>query len=132
MRSTMQDVPLTITTILRHAARVNGDRTVTTAMGGGRYRTITYRELGEQVGRLANAPSWTGRHRRPAGRRRSCGTTPNTLRCIWPHPSMGAVLHTLNIRLSADQIAYIANEAQDQVMVADLSLTAQPRRYCRC
>ena len=38
---------------------------------------------------------------------------------------MGAVLHTLNIRLSAEQIAYIANEAEDQVIIADLSLTAQ-------
>ena len=40
-------------------------------------------------------------------------------------PSMGAVLHTLNIRLSPEQIAFIANEAEDQVIVADLSLTAQ-------
>ena len=37
-------------------------------------------------------------------------------------PSMGAVLHTLNIRLSPEQIAYIANEAEDQVIIADLSL----------
>ena len=40
-------------------------------------------------------------------------------------PSMGAVLHTLNIRLSPEQIAFIANEAEDQVIIADLSLTAQ-------
>jgi acyl-CoA synthetase (AMP-forming)/AMP-acid ligase II len=31
-------------------------------------------------------------------------------------PSMGAVLHTLNIRLSPEQIAYIANEAEDQMI----------------
>ena len=55
MRSTMQDVPLTVTTILRYAAGVNGDRTVTTAMGDGRYRATSYRELGEQAARLANA-----------------------------------------------------------------------------
>src|SRR6185369_9796721 len=36
-----------------------------------------------------------------------------------------AVLHTLNIRLSPEQIAYIANEAEDQVIVADVALTAQ-------
>ena len=35
---------------------------------------------------------------------------------------MGAVLHTLNIRLSPEQIAYIANEAEDQVIIADLSV----------
>jgi fatty-acyl-CoA synthase len=40
-------------------------------------------------------------------------------------PVMGAVLHTLNIRLSAEQIAYIANEAEDQVIIADLSVAPQ-------
>ena len=40
-------------------------------------------------------------------------------------PSMGAVLHTLNIRLSPEQIAFIANEAEDQVIIADLSLAGQ-------
>ncbi len=38
---------------------------------------------------------------------------------------MGAVLHTLNIRLSPEQIAYIANEAEDQVIIADLSVAGQ-------
>jgi fatty-acyl-CoA synthase len=120
----MQDVPLTVAAIMRHAVRVSGDRTVTTAMGDGRYRTTSYRELGEQVGRLANAL-------------RSLGITGDDrvgtfmwnnaehLAVYLAAPSMGAVLHTLNIRLSAEQIAFIANEAQDQVIVADVSLTAQ-------
>jgi fatty-acyl-CoA synthase len=37
-------------------------------------------------------------------------------------PSMGAVLHTLNIRLFPDQIAFVANEAEDRVIFADVSL----------
>jgi fatty-acyl-CoA synthase len=37
-------------------------------------------------------------------------------------PSMGAVLHTLNIRLFPEQIAYVANEAEDRVVVVDISL----------
>jgi len=37
-------------------------------------------------------------------------------------PSMGAVLHTLNIRLFPEQVAYIANEAEDQVVLVDMSL----------
>ena len=37
-------------------------------------------------------------------------------------PSMGAVLHTLNIRLFPDQVAYVANEAEDQVILVDMSL----------
>ena len=36
-------------------------------------------------------------------------------------PSMGAVMHTLNIRLSPEQIAFIANEAEDQVIIANVS-----------
>ena len=37
-------------------------------------------------------------------------------------PSMGAVLHTLNIRLFPEQIEFVANEAEDQVVIADMSL----------
>ena len=124
MQSTMQDVPLTVTTIMRYACEVNGDRTVTTAMGEGRYRTSTYRELGEQVGRLANALRELG----ITGDDR-VGTfmwnNAEHLAAYLAVPSMGAVLHTLNIRLSPEQIAYIANEAEDMVIIADLSLTEQ-------
>ena len=37
-------------------------------------------------------------------------------------PSMGAVLHTLNIRLFPDQLVYIANHAEDRVVIVDDSL----------
>jgi fatty-acyl-CoA synthase len=124
MRSTMQDFPLTVTTILRHATEVNGHRTVTTALGGGRYRTITYRELGDQVGRLANVLRGLG----VTGDQRVATFMWNNaehLAVYLAAPAIGAVLHTLNIRLSAEQIAFIANEAEDSVIVADLSLTAQ-------
>ncbi len=124
MRSTMQDVPLTVATIMRYAADVNGDRTVTTAMGRGCYRTTTYRELGEQAARLANALRGFG----IAGDDRVGTFMWNNAEHLTAYvavPSMGAVLHTLNIRLSPEQIAYIANEAEDQVIVADVALTAQ-------
>lgn len=123
MLSTMQDVPLTVAAILRHAVGVSGDRTVTTAMGDGRYRSISYRELGEQVGRLANALRGLG----ITGDDR-VGTfmwnNAEHLAVYLAAPSMGAVLHTLNIRLSPEQIAFIANEAEDKVIVVDVSLTA--------
>ena len=124
MQSTMQDVPLTITTIMRYACEVNGDRTVTTAMGDGRHRTCTYRELGEQVGRLANALRGLG----VTGDDRVATFMWNNVEHVAAYlavPSMGAVLHTLNIRLSAEQIAFVANEAQDRVIIADHSLLAQ-------
>ncbi len=117
----MQNWPLTVTAILRHACGVNGDRTVTTAEGQGRYRTISYRELGGQVAQLAHALGGLGI---TGGDR--VGTfmwnTTEHLAAYLAVPAMGAVLHTLNIRLSAEQIAYIANEAADQVVIADASV----------
>ncbi|OMB96137.1 long-chain fatty acid--CoA ligase [Mycobacterium sp. NS-7484] len=121
MDSTMQNWPLTITAILRHACGVNGDRTVTTAVGEGRYRTISYRELGEQAARLANALRGLGVD---GDDRVGTFMWNNTehLAAYLAVPAMGAVLHTLNIRLSPEQIAYIANEAADRVVIADASL----------
>jgi fatty-acyl-CoA synthase len=124
MRSTMQDRPLTIAAIMRHAATVNGDRAVTTATGEGGYRTMSYRELGDRAARLANALRGLG----VTGDER-VGTfmwnNAEHLAAYLAVPSMGAVLHTLNIRLSPEQIAFIANEAEDKVIIADVSLVAQ-------
>ncbi len=52
----------------------------------------------------------------------SSGTTRNIWRRTAPSPAMGAVLHTLNIRLSAEQIRYVANHAEDRVIIVDSSL----------
>ncbi|MGA5542574.1 long-chain fatty acid--CoA ligase [Mycobacterium sp. NPDC051198] len=121
MKSTMQNWPLTITAILRHACGVNGDRTVTTACGEGGYRTINYRELGGQAAQLAHALRGLGID---GDQRVGTFMWNNTehLVAYLTVPAMGAVLHTLNIRLSAEQIAYIANEAADQVVIADASV----------
>ncbi len=120
MYSTMQDFPLTITAILRHAVDVHGDRTVTTAAGGG-YRHRTYRELGMQVAALANALRGLG----VTGDQRVATFMWNNeehLAAYLAAPAMGAVLHTLNIRLFAEQIVFVANEAEDQVILSDISL----------
>lgn len=117
----MQNWPLTITAILRHACGVNGDRTVTTACGEGRYHTISYRELGAQAAQLAHALRGLGVD---GDQRVGTFMWNNTehLAAYLAVPAMGAVLHTLNIRLSAEQIAYIANEAADSVVIADGSV----------
>ena len=86
--------------------------------------TRPYRELGEQAGRLANALRRIG----ITGDQRVATFMWNNAEHLTAYmavPSMGAVLHTLNIRLSPEQIAFIANEAEDQVIIADLSLAGQ-------
>ncbi len=120
MDSTMQDFPLTIAAIMRHGCGVHGARTVTTATGEG-YRRTTHRELGQQAGRLANALRRVG----VTGDQRVATFMWNNVEHLATYlavPSMGAVLHTLNIRLFPEQIAYIANEAEDRVVLVDLSL----------
>jgi fatty-acyl-CoA synthase len=119
--STMQNWPLTITAILRHACGVNGDRVVTTATGQGGHRSTTYREVGEQAARLAHALRGLG----ITGDQRVATFQWNNAEHLTAYlaaPAMGAVLHTLNIRLSPEQIAFIANEAEDQVIIVDASL----------
>ncbi|MHA7648448.1 fatty acid--CoA ligase [Mycobacterium sp. ML4] len=120
MYSTMQDFPLTITAIMRHGCGVHGSREVITATGDG-YRRMTYRELGQQAAQLANALRRLG----VSGDQRVATFMWNNAEHLATYlaaPSMGAVLHTLNIRLFPHQIAYVANEAEDQVVLVDMSL----------
>ena len=120
MDSTMQDFPLTITAIMRHGCDIHAARTVTTATGAG-YRHTSYRELGQQAAQLANALRRLG----VAGDQRVATFMWNNAEHLATYlavPSMGAVLHTLNIRLFPEQIAYVANEAEDQVVLVDVSL----------
>ncbi|WP_310773307.1 fatty acid--CoA ligase [Mycobacterium sp. Z3061] len=120
MYSTMQEFPLTITAIMRHGCGVHGLREAITATGDG-YRRITYRELGQQAAQLANALRSLG----VTGDQRVATFMWNNAEHLATYlavPSMGAVLHTLNIRLFPHQIAYVANEAEDQVVLVDMSL----------
>jgi fatty-acyl-CoA synthase len=120
MYSTMQSFPLTITAILRHASSVHGARKVTTATGTG-YRDCSYAELGRQAAQLANALRRVG----VTGDQRVATFMWNNAEHLTAYmavPAMGAVLHTLNIRLFPEQIVYVANEAEDQVVLVDLSL----------
>ncbi len=102
MRSTMQDVPLTIGSLTRHGTTVHRDSEVVTATEDGT-RRLSYGELGTRVARLANALRSLG----VTGDQR-VGTfmwnNSEHLEAYLAVPSMGAVLHTLNIRLPADQL----------------------------
>lgn len=120
MYSTMQEFPLTITAIMRHGCGVHGARQVITATGD-EYQHTSYREVGRQAAQLANALRGLG----ITGDQRVATFMWNNTEHLTVYlavPSMGAVLHTLNIRLFAEQIAYVANEAEDQVVLVDLSL----------
>lgn len=120
MRSTMQDFPLTLTGILRHGTGWNSGRRVTTATSDG-YREISYGELGTRVAQLAHGLRQLGV---ADGDRVATFMWNNQehLEAYFAAPCMGAVLHTLNIRLAGEQIAFIANQAEDRVVLVDMSL----------
>ncbi|WP_089212423.1 fatty acid--CoA ligase [Streptosporangium subroseum] len=120
MRSTMGDFPLTITSIMRHVTELFPDREVVTYTGDG-FTRQSYGELVRDAARLANALRGLG----VTGDQRIATFMWNNashLAAYLAVPSMGAVLHTLNIRLYPEQLTYIANHAEDDVLLVDATL----------
>src|SRR5262245_4282367 len=102
MHTTIMDFPLTVTSILRYGTTIHADHVVTTAMADG-FRDVTFAELGVRVARLANGLRRVG----ITGDERVATFMWNTqehLAAYFAVPCMGAVLHTLNVRLSDEQI----------------------------
>jgi fatty-acyl-CoA synthase len=120
VRSTMMDVPLTIASIMRYGTSIFGDREVVTWTGAGTRRR-SYAEAGRRAAQLANALRRLG-----VDADQRVGTfmwnNAEHLEAYLAVPSMGAVLHTLNVRLAADDVAYIATHAEDHTVIVDASL----------
>ena len=120
MLSTMQDTPMSIGQIVRYGATAHADSEVVTWAEQGP-RSISFGELGRRAAQLAHGL-------------RSLGIDDDqrVATFMWNNsahmeaylavPAMGAVLHTLNIRLFPEQLVYIAEHAEDRVMIADASL----------
>ncbi|WP_435219114.1 AMP-binding protein, partial [Streptomyces sp. bgisy034] len=126
MDSTMQEAELLVSGIFRHGAAAHadsrvhhyrGDTTTSTAFSG----------LAEQTERLAAALAGLG-----IGRDDVVATlawnTPAHLTAYFAVPGMGAVLHTLNLRLHDDQLVYIAGHAADKAVIVDADLVPQLER----
>lgn len=120
MRSTMQEIPLSIAQILRHGSTIHGDQEVVTWTGGGARRR-SYADVGRRSAQLAHALRGLG----ITGDQR-VGTfmwnNAEHLEAYMAVPSMGAVLHTLNIRLFPEQLIFVANHGEDQVIIVDPTL----------
>ncbi|MFD9000718.1 long-chain fatty acid--CoA ligase [Streptomyces sp. NPDC059582] len=122
MLSTMQDVPLLISRILNHGSTIHGASQVTTWTGEGEPERRSYAEIGVRAAQLAHAL------------RDDLGVADDdrVATLMWNNsdhveayfaiPSMGAVLHTLNLRLPAEQLVWIVNHAADRVVIANGSL----------
>ena len=122
MKGLMQDTPLTMVHIFERAENYHAEKTITTATAVGKDRT-TYgewaartRQLGGALGKLKIT-----RDGRVAT---FAWNTARHLELYFAAPCTGRVLHTLNIRLFPEQLTYIANHAEDEVVFVDRSLFA--------
>ena len=120
MRSTMQERPLLMRDILRHGKHVHGSSEVVTYEGES-FRRTSFAEVAGRAEQLAAALDRLGVGRATAWRR-SASTTKSTSRPTSPSRAMGAVLHTLNVRLFPEQLAYVIDHAEDKVIIADAML----------
>ncbi len=118
--STMSDQPLSIRAILEHAVRSHPRKHVVSRDGAQVVR-FTYAEFGRRVAKLANALRKLGVG--PGDRVASFAWNGHRhLELYYAVPMIGAVLHTVNIRLFPDQAAFVLDHAEDKAVFYDGSL----------
>ncbi len=120
MKSTMQETPLLISRLLTVGTTMHADQEVVTWTADGARRT-SYRDVGIQAAQLAHALRGLGID----GDQRVATFMWNNTEHLVSYlavPSMGAVLHALNIRLFPEQIIYVTNHAENRVVIVDHSL----------
>jgi fatty-acyl-CoA synthase len=117
----MDDVQLSLTILVERAERLNSASPVVSRRPDGSVRRMTLGECAQRARRLASglANLCVGDGDRVAT---LLWNQTEHLELYFAVPSMGAVIHTLNPRLSADELSYIAADAEDRVIVVDESL----------
>ncbi len=130
----MQDEALTVQSLLRRMRTVGASGEVATLQADGSLERCSYGEVAERVDRLCRGLSMLGVQ--PGDRVATLAWNNQAhLEAYLAAPSMGAVLHTLNLRLHPDQLAYIIDHAEDAVILVDESLVPMlaaiaPRLTC--
>ncbi|MBM7366943.1 long-chain fatty acid--CoA ligase [Gordonia hydrophobica] len=120
MLATMMDRPLLVSSLLWRAENVFPER-VNVSCDGDVDVDFTYRELGVQARRLGGALQGLG----VESGTRVASLAWNTLRHLAAYyavPGIGAILHTVNHRMSPEHIAYTMQKAQDEVLLVDADL----------
>jgi len=120
MQGLMMDYQLTLRPILERAYKLFPKRTISTKVGPTMHR-YTYADLYHRTAKLAHALDKLGVK---SGDRVAtlAWNTYRHLELYFAIPCMGAVCHTLNLRLPPEQLVYIVNHAADKVLFVDQSL----------
>ena len=123
MHGLIMNYPLTLTSILRRAKDLFADGEIATREPGGVHR-YTYGDFYDRVLRLMGALKAAGV--KPGDRIATFAWNRyQHMELYFAVPCLGAVLHTLNIRLSTDQLTYLVNHAEDRMIFVDESLAGQ-------
>ncbi len=133
MNGQMMQLPLLISSLIVHAERHHGEQQVVSRRVEGDVHRLTYRELAARSRRMAHAMAALG-----VGRSDRVATLAwnghRHMELYYAVSGSGAVLHTINPRLHPDQIVWIADHAEDQVLCFDLTflpLVQAVARRCR-
>ena len=120
MEGLMMNTPLTLTPLLERAGRLFPKKEIASRTEAGMHR-YTLADFHARVHRLAWVLEKIGVQR---GERVGtlCWNGHRHLELYFGVTCFGAVLHTLNLRLAADQLAYIINHGEDRVIFVDASL----------
>ena len=115
MKATMMHTPMTVQLIMQHGAQVF-PRSRVGVFDGNQIQHTSYAEVAENATRLASGLAALGV--RP-GDRVGTFSWNNTahMEAYLAIPAMGAIMHTVNIRLSPEHIAYVINHAEDRVII---------------
>ena len=118
MQGLMMDVPLTITSIIRHAERVHGQKEIVSVTRDNPRHRYTYRDAFQRSRQLASAiAGWNlGRGDRIAT---LAWNDYRHLEAYYAAACSGYVCHTINPRLFPEQIVYIINHARDRFLLID-------------
>jgi fatty-acyl-CoA synthase len=120
MQGLMQDWPLTVDKILDHAKAWHGESEIVSRSVEGPIVRTTYAQIHERSKRVSNALLTLGV--KPGDRVATLAwNTARHIEAWYGIMGVGAVCHTLNPRLFADQLCYIINHAEDRVIFTDLT-----------
>lgn len=118
MKGLMMDYQLTLPTILRRAESLFGKKEIVTRLADKTIHRYTYTDLAKRVKKLAVALQQLGMHESDRVATLSWNHYQH-LEAYFAAPCVGSVIHPLNIRLSADDLAYIINNADDKIIIVD-------------
>ena len=114
----MQDWPLRVTQLVDHAEREHGDTEIVSAWGDGRVTRTNWSDVARDARRMARALERLGVKRGDRVATLAMNHAHHLI-CWYGTAGMGGILHTINPRLFDDQLEYIANHAEDRVLLYD-------------